>query len=269
MPGLPAGVAVLMFGHAAYCLVRTLCRDHSRLTFIEMLRAGIALIVIVWEMYYFNRPYYSNLAGCWLLYSFLLLDSLRVLRLGIWGRRRYLGAAMLAFLAQAAIVWPYALFSYAEATPSYAALWQRLTMSCDQRACAEAIGELVSGVRLPRELAFYVLKKSERLKQLQKKGRLLYVSIYSLCVPKESGLQQDFPYIDPYFGVNMVGQYRQYVARLKSGGVDTVIIDNPHGDPALRDQVWFRNYISALTGDLSTTHRLVETSDYWTVWQRK
>lgn len=269
-PGIPAGIAILMFIQAGYVLLSTASRSGA-VSFNQSLRAGIALMLLVWEMYYFNRPYYSNLASCWALYSILLIDSLRTLRLGLLGYKRFASTAILSAVAIVVVIAPYTLKSYRESVQLYGHVIERLRFNTDQRVWAESQGISVSGVRFPKGLGQYILDKAAELRD--KAGdptaqHLRYVSIYSLALPKASGVQQNFPYIDPYFGLNLTKQYRQYLVELVKDEPKYLLVDRPECDPTMKDQPWYSKYIKDIELNLSRNYHISSTSNYWTVWQR-
>ncbi len=269
-PGLPAGIAVLMFIQAGYILLSTASKSGA-ISFNQSLRAGIALMLLVWEMYYFNRPYYSNLASCWALYSILLLDSLRALRLGLFGYKRFTSTAILSAVAIVVVIAPYMLKSYRESVLLYGQVIERLRFNTDQRVWAESQGVAVSGVRLPKKLGQYILDKAAELREKAADPtaqHLRYVSIYSLALPKASGVQQNFPYIDPYFGLNLTRQYRQYLVELVKDEPKYLLVDRPECDPTMKDHPWYGKYIKDVQFNLAKNYHVSSTSNYWTVWQR-
>lgn len=269
-PGIPAGIAVLMFMQAGYVLLSTASKSGA-ISFNQALRAGIALMLLVWEMYYFNRPYYSNLASCWALYSILLIDNLRALRLGLFGYKRFASTAILSAVAIVLVIAPYTLKSYRESANLYGQVIERLRFNTDQRVWAESQGISVSGVRFPKKLGQYILDKAAELREKAADStaqHLHYVSIYSLALPKASGVQQDFPYIDPYFGLNLTRQYRQYLVELVRDEPKYLLVDRPECDPTMKEQSWYRKYIKDVELNLAKNYHVSSTSNYWTIWQR-
>jgi hypothetical protein len=270
-PGIPAGIAVLMFLQAGYTLLAAANKPVASISFNQALKAGIALMLLVWEMYYFNRPYYSNLASCWALYSILLIDNLRALRLGLLGSKRFTSTAILSAVALLVVIAPYTMKSYRESAQLYGQVIERLRFNTDQRVWAESQGIAVSGVRFPKKLGQYVLEKADELKRLAANPaaqHLRYVSIYSLSLPKASGVQQDFPYIDPYFGLNLTKQYRQYLLELVKDEPKFLLVDRPECDPTMKDQAWYGKYIKDVELNLAKNYHVDSTSNAWTVWQR-
>ncbi len=290
-PGMPAGIAVLMFVQSGYILLAAANKPPASISFSQALKAGIALMLLVWEMYYFNRPYYSNLASCWALYSILLIDSLRALRLGLLGSKRFASTAILSAVALLVVIAPYIIKSYRESAQLYGQVIERLRFNTDQRVWAESQGIAVSGVRFPKKLGQYVLDKAAELRQIatessailiansatnssvnaasrQAAQHLRYVSIYSLALPKASGVQQDFPYIDPYFGLNLTKQYRQYLIELVKDEPKFLLVDRPECDPTMKDQAWYAKYIKDVELNLAKTYHVSSTSNAWKVWQR-
>lgn len=262
--GMPAAIALMMFVHSAYLLLRTARIGSANTTFLQAFKAGIAFILLVWEMYYFNRPYYSNLATCWALYSFLLVDSMRTVSVGLAGRLRFRSSAILCLVSLILIVIPYTIMSYRESWPSYGKIWEQICRTNESRQRALVQSQMVSGVLMPKEMGQYIVEKSRFLKSLHS-GDCRFLTIYSLLVPKASGVQQAFPYIDPYFGINLERQYSKFLGALVEGKPKLILLDDPASDPVLKNQTWYHHYLNSVLSSVSNLYALKEKKGGWII----
>ncbi len=260
MAGTILPIAIFIFVHAAFVFARIATIAAPLVTIRHAVRAVVALLIIVWEMYYFNRPFFSNLAGIFALYSLLLVDSLRFARIAIV-RRRFYDGAILLFGALAVIVAPVALLAWTEAAKSY------VLPETDLAKKSAAVS--VSRVRLPKAFGENVLDKGTYLKDLRKKASFRFVSLYSLLVPRLSQLEQPFPFTDPYFGINLERDYHNYVALLLKSDATFILLDDQDSDPALKGHQWYKLYLSAMEKALSSRYELLRCEHGWRVLQLK
>lgn len=269
MTGTILPIAILIFLHSAFVFARVAAISAPLLTIRHAIRAVVAVLIIVWEMYYFNRPFFANLAGVAALYALLLVDSFRFVRIAILRRhlissstrgrsRTYNTEATILLGALAVIVAPTALLSWAEAGKTYVL---QLNSAKETPTC------LVSQVLLPKALGEYVLEKSAYLKSFSGKETFRYVSIYSLLVPRLSQLEQPFPYTDPYFGINLLHDYENYIDLLLKSEATYILLDDQVSDPALRDQHWYSLYLSAMEKALAGRYQFVRCQNGWRVLQ--
>lgn len=263
MPGTILPMAIFVFLHSSLVFARVATLAAPLLTIRHALRAVVAVLIVVWEMYYFNRPFFSNLAGVLALYGLLLVDSLRFVRIAIFrlnlsSGRVWSREAVLLLGALAVIVAPTAFLSWSEAAKTYVVQ----PLSADEKSTC-----LVSQVLLPKVMGEYVLDKSAYLKELSNKGTFRYVSLYSMLVPRLSQLEQPFPYTDPYFGINLLRDYENYIDLLLKSEATCILLDDLESDPALRDQHWYQLYIGAMEKALSSRYQFLQCQHGWRILQ--
>lgn len=257
-PILP--IALFVFVHSAYVFARVATIAAPKVTIRHVVRAVVAILIIVWEMYYFNRPFFANLAGIFALYSLLLVDSLRFVRLSIV-RRRFSDGVILLVGALAVVVAPIALLAWTEAAKTYVLPATELAKKNDAVS--------VSQVLLPKAFGENVLDKGVYLKDLSTKGTFRFVSLYSLLVPRLSQVEQAFPFTDPYFGINLERDYDYYIALLLKSDATFILLDDQDSDPALKGHQWYKLYLTAMEKALSSRYELLRCEHGWRVWQLK
>ncbi|MFA7336401.1 MAG: hypothetical protein WC028_06420 [Candidatus Obscuribacterales bacterium] len=263
MTGTILPIAILIFLHSAFVFARVATISAPLLTIRHAIRGVVAVLIIVWEMYYFNRPFFANLAGVAALYALLLVDSLRFVRIAILRRNLYISRArnreaIILLGALAVIVAPTALLSWTEAGKTYV---------LQPNSAKETPTCLVSQVLLPKALGEYVLDKSAYLKSFNGKETFRYVSIYSLLVPRLSQLEQPFPYTDPYFGINLLHDYENYIDLLLKSDATYILLDDQDSDPALRGQHWYSLYLCAMEKALFSRYEFLQCEHGWRVLQ--
>jgi hypothetical protein len=123
---------------------------------------------------------------------------------------------------------------------------------------------MVSGVLMPKEMGQYIVEKSRFLKSLHS-GDCRFLTIYSLLVPKASGVQQAFPYIDPYFGINLERQYSKFLGALVEGKPKLILLDDPASDPVLKNQTWYHHYLNSVLSSVSNLYALKEKKGGWII----
>lgn len=255
-PILP--IAIFIFVHSALVFARVANIAAPLVTIRHAVRAVVAILIIVWEMYYFNRPFFANLAGIFALYSLLLVDSLRFVRLAIL-RRRFSAEVILLLGTLAVVVAPITLLSWSDAAKTYILPAAELTKKPGSIS--------VSQVLLPKVVGENVLDKSGYLRDLSKKASFRFVSLYSLLVPRLSQLEQPFPFTDPYFGINLQCDYDYYVALLLNSNATYILLDDQDSDPALKGQHWYSLYLNAMEKALSSRYELLRCEHGWRVLQ--
>jgi hypothetical protein len=271
MNGIPSAAAVLIFAQASYCFVSIFLLDSEKVNFRHALRMSVALLIMLWQLYYFNRPYPSNLAMVWALYSVLFVDSLRAAQLHF--RRagnKWKAAVLVPLLSVLAVVSTDIVSTYRTSMHEYALpIISSLSGAASHNARTAEAKELVSGVFLPGEMGRFVLDKAGYYKQLASTHKCNFVSIYSLLIPKLSKMEQSFPFEDPFFGINLEKDYESYIDALLAAKSEYVLLDDWQSDPVLNSQFWYISYSNAVKHRICAAYEFIDLQHGWEVWKLK
>src|SRR5262249_14120468 len=70
-------VAIAIVVHATYCLIKLSLRGDQEFVFQDAFRAAVCTMLLIWFVYYVNRPNSTYLPSLFMLYGFLVVDTMR------------------------------------------------------------------------------------------------------------------------------------------------------------------------------------------------
>ncbi|HWW94183.1 MAG TPA: hypothetical protein VN375_12520 [Vicinamibacteria bacterium] len=248
---------VLIFAHAAFVLIHTALKRESGFT--AGFRAFLATTLLVWFAYYANRPHPWNLCSFYLLYGFLLIDSLRYVQLNL--RRRRLDDVVVSTVAALLLI----------ALPN---LWQMAAKGAWQVAAGiEAVGRpggggrLVSGVYLPEPGATQLLEKAAFIRSRVGSGLPVYLTSDSYLVPKVAGVFPPLPAVDACWQTITRKDYDELLAGMTRPGHDVVYFDAP--GTLAHDNTTCWEFYARVRLDLASQFERAGVEQGWEVWRRR
>ncbi len=265
-------LAVLMFVHAAYVLIRVWLDRRRVGRFRPSFRAAAAAMILTWFAYYANRPDPEYLTSFHVLYGVLLLDLLRPLL--VVSRRRALWAPALGALAVLTlVVVPAAIGQTAAAWEWYVKGVHVLRNRPDDR-----IATRLSGVYFPNERrAAELWVKARFLKSLDRSRPVIYLTVDSYLIPKVSGVWPALPLVDVFWESLTPRQYAKLLRRIVASGVDVIYFDSDESiasyrtplHPPLPPLPGSREFFRELRKDLAPHFERSEVTSGWEVWKRR
>ncbi|HXB57622.1 MAG TPA: hypothetical protein VN461_22870 [Vicinamibacteria bacterium] len=250
---------VLIFAHAAFVLIHGALRRESG--FAPSFRAFLATTLLVWFAYYANRPHPWNLSSFYLLYGFLLIDSLRYVQLNL--RRRRVDDVVVSTVAALLLI----------ALPN---LYQMAAKGAQQVAAGIARagrkgggegGRLVSGVYLPEPGATELLQKAAFIRSRAGSGPPVYLTSDSYLVPKVAGVFPPLPAIDACWEIITRQDYQELLAGLTRPGHDVVYFDAP--GTLAHDNTTCWEFYARIRLDLGAQFERGGVEQGWEVWRRR
>ncbi len=269
-PGWPSPLGAAIFLHAAYVLLKAARTRPEEINSVVAFRAFLAVFLLIWECYYFVRPYSSNLASIWIFYGPLLIDLLRSAVIAARGCRQVRLAGLIAACFIAFNIVPTVLADYRSALTQYGPLIMRFSRGhFNSRTDSLAQGVSIAGTVLPAELGAYLERKCSLVNNMKKVATLNYLTIYSFIVPKATGVYAKTPFIDPVFGATTEDDHRLLANDLLAGGEQVILIDDQDSDPVLKDQEWFRLFLTPVMRKLHEKYDLSGRTNGWLVYEKR
>jgi hypothetical protein len=251
---------VLIFAHAAFVLIHTALRRESG--FAPSLRAFVATTLVVWFAYYANRPHPWNLSSFYVLYGFLLIDSLRYVRLSLRGRRRVDDVVVATAAALLLVALPnlcqMAAKGAGQVTAGIGAVWQP--------GRGEG-GRLVSGVYLPEPGATELLRKAAFIRWRAASGPPVYLTSDSYLVPKVAGVFPLLPAVDACWETITRMDYDELLAALTRPGHGVIYFDAP--GTLAHDNTTCWEFYARVRLDLEPQFEKGGVEQGWEVWRRR
>ena len=262
-PGVIDPVSILIFLHASYIFLSTASKSPGQMTYFAAFRACAAFLIVGWEVYYFNRRWYLNLAPVWGVYSILLLNELRVCRLLLLGRlRSKIGTSLLSAGLVIAVA-PFALYNWQQCAESFMPIVRDLLALREGRIISGP--SQISGTKIPETLSQFVQAKSSFLTREAQLHTLHYETVYSVLVPRQSGVIQSIP-CDPYLGPELKSDWASFVTAIRSIDPSEILFDDPAVDPVYKKEGWFKNHIHILESSIADQYHLDQAACGWRIW---
>jgi hypothetical protein len=251
---------MLIFAHAAFVLIHAALRRETG--FAPSFRAFLAATLVVWFAYYANRPHPWNLSSFYVLYGFLLIDSLRYVRLNLRGRRRVDDVVVATMVALLFIALPNVCQMAAKGAGQVAAgiggVWQK------GRGDG---GRLVSGVYLPEPGATELLQRAAFIRSRLAAGPPVYLTSDSYLVPKLAGAFPPLPAVDACWETLTRMDYDQLLAALTQPGHEFIYFDAP--GTLAHDNTTCWEFYARLRLDLEPRFQKSGVEQGWEVWRRR
>ncbi len=230
--------------------------------FAPSFRTFVAATLVVWFAYYANRPHSWNLSSFYLLYGFLLIDSLRYVRLNLRGRRRVddfvVATVALLLLIVLPNVCQMAAKGAGQVAAGIGAVWQK--------GRGEE-GLLVSGVYLPERGATELLQKAAFIRSRVPVGPPVYLTSDSYLVPKVAGAFPSLPAVDACWETITRLDYDQLLAALTHPGHEFIYFDAP--GTLAHDNTTCREFYARVRLDLEPQFEKSGIEQGWEVWRRR
>jgi hypothetical protein len=247
------GVAwILILSHSVYVVTRAFLAlpdlDERGRT-----RAAIAVTIIVWFAYFFNRPAAWDLWTFYFLYGFLVVDlfqpdSLVRAALALKGGRLSFGLAILmVFLSE----------------HSHNAVWAVRGSIASLTAPHQPETEL-SGVLVTPAFATDVLEKALFVRDQASRGSIYYFTANAYFVPLLSGYYPHLPMADAYSESFTDADFERLVAWVLTKPPSELLFDDPDSRYAGPPQR--RHFMSRLKARLSSVYTKKDKVAGWEVW---
>jgi len=247
---------IVILCHSVFEVSRSLL-SIDRLDTRRRIRLSIAVAILVWFVYFANRPHPWNLWTYWFLYGFFIVDFLRQGRLTRF--RRALGKGRVPMPLALVVV--------------YTAMGIFLVISGLRdnlrivRARPPVSSQVLSGVRLTASYAALAGRRARYVEAMAKETSLLYFTSNTYLVPLLSGVVCDLPFSDPYVEAFTVDDFDRSVLAIEAKRAGTLLFDDPGSGPTGSRE---RNiFIDRLKTRLSSSYRRDESASGWEVWKRK
>jgi hypothetical protein len=268
--GVPTfnSLAVLAFGHATAVLLQAWIHRRKQLSTRRAFRVLAASIVAVWFAYYAHRPNASCLSSLLVPYSFLLLDTLRVVVLGLRGRSLGAWKQGLSVASLSLAVVPNVVLMARVQVPAFIRGLE------DLKAPPPAGGRLIQGVYIPDDARTRrILEQSEFLRSRPRAEPIVYFTSDNYLVSLESTTWSDVPLptANAFLGSQTVDHYGELIHAMKRPAVRRVYFDSWSGlSPAEADRLQ-ESYIfyKQLRLRLSATFIHRRTVAGWEEWVRR
>jgi len=224
-----------------------------RLTIHDRIRGAVAVTILVWFAYFFNRPHEWNLWTIYFLYGFFILDFINPSMLSRYaaelrGRGLPIGAAITTMFL--IVNMPNVLKA------------GRDGLRAIRHRPATSVTSL-SDADMPSAYADTLGRRSEFVRSEFRKGPLSYFTGNVYLMPLISGVFSSFG--DAY-EVFSGDDFDRLVDRLTAGGPEELLFDDANGTMTGSPQ---RNhYYDRLKRRLATTYELRERTAGWEVWER-
>ena len=225
-------------------------------------RAAAAAFILVWGAYYINRPDPINLIAHLYVFTFFIIDLLRLYAIEINKLRmrppltiNVYGTALITILLLIVGVAPL----LTNASDDLIAKLRRGGSSFRPHS-----SDVVSGVHIPREL----LTEMNALRTVWRKyskteDPCLMLTAHPIFA-SEVTCHSDLPFADPFEAIT-TKDYCQLLDSLESSRAQYLFITP---QDKLPNDAW-RGYYAHLRDDLSAYYRLRESTPYLDVWQRR
>lgn len=224
------------------------------LTDPQAVRSAIGTTLLIWLPYYVNRADWWNLWSLVMLLLFAAADwvTLRRWRVAIERLRR--GRLTLAVAVVAGVAAPFALQNLAE---TVAAL-----------SSGPAPTASFSGMRVPDDVQAALAEKSATVKNLSAGHRLTYISVVSMLVTLDSGIDTGLAESDVFEETISEADLRKVAAEVLSQDADLVLFDAP-------DSMFYQGLpnrealLGRIKAFLRQTYAVDRTEGGWEIWTRQ
>ena len=224
------------------------------LTDPQAVRAAIGAMLLIWLPYYVNRADWWNLWSLVMLLLFAGADwvTLRRWRVAIERLRR--GRLTLAVAVVASVAAPFALQNLAE---TVAAL-----------SSGPAPTASFSGMRVPDDIRAALAEKSATVKNLSVSHRLTYISVVSMFVSLDSGIDSGLAESDVFEETISEADLRKVATEVLSQDADLVLFDAP--DSAFYQGLLNREaLLGRIKAFLRPAYAVDRTEGGWEIWIRR
>jgi hypothetical protein len=258
--GLPiefAPTAIIMLVHSAFVILATPL--YKQLGFRSRFRATVAMCLLVWFAYWFNRPGSGNLMMMYPLYGFLLADLFRGFQRSI--HNKSIMSALMLGVTLSVIV-------FTDCRKSWANEWPKYTAFSSQRGSQKV---LVSGVYFSKTIADCLIHRSKFITELDDQSSV-FLSPAQYYITKITGKYPPITFADPFECAVTKTDVDKLLSQIISSRKETIYIDNGFELTAV-DNWWLpfyqpcANYYKALRKFLSPYYQYDRTdSSGWEIW---
>jgi hypothetical protein len=260
LPFLSVGLVLLC--HAGYIVIRSTIKwGFSSLNLIETVRMCVALTMIGWLAYYFNRPDTQNLWTIIVLYGYLLIPLLdrKYLKLvsTSFPRMRIAIPLVLVIITLLPLTIKFHMKSIPKTANYLKEIYKQDRITTDT----------YSGVILKKDVVNYLERKARFIKSLPKNLKFEFMTAFSFTIPIESqhsslGLPQDI-----FIEVLRKTDQKYLLKKLIASQPDQVLFD----DYSIfgGNLTNWESYYERWKARISTDYRLERTTDGWHVFVKK
>ena len=259
--GLPiefAPTAVIMLVHSVFVILLTALskRIHFRLKF----RATVAMCLLVWFAYWFNRPANAGFMMMYPLYGFLLADLFQSYQKSIYNR------SIMPALILGAIL---SVIVFTDCRKSWANEWPKYTAFSSQKDNQKV---LISGVYFSKPVADGLMKRSKFITELADQSPI-FLSPAQYYIAKITGKYPPIIFADPFECAVTKKDVDKLLSQIISSRKKIIYID--HGfEITTADNWWLpfyqpcANYYKALRKFLSPSYEFdrIDRSN-WEIWR--
>jgi hypothetical protein len=176
-------------------------------------RSAIGAMLLIWLPYYVNRPDWWNLWSLVMVLLFAVADWLTLRRWRLATERLRRGRLTLAVVVVAGVAAPFALQNLAD------------TVSALSQASAPPAS--FSGMRIPDDIRAVLAEKSATVKGLSGSHPLTYISIVSMLVALDSGIDPGLAEYDVFEETISEADLRKVAAEVLAQDPELVLFDAP------------------------------------------
>lgn len=250
-------LTALIFIHALYVLVHGLVRWGSGAPVSARKACAMALagLILVWGAYYFKGPHFWNLWSYKFLYGFFIGHLLAAR----WPRKPW----RFAYFGRSARLLALALIILPSVVTANLLTARSLGVAARQGPCA--VGNVVSGVCLPGELARIVRQKADTLRKLNAQAPLLFLSANSYLMPLMTGINQRLQMRDAFSETILKSDFDRLVQDILLAHPARVLFDDP-GSPASGYPA-HRSFYGRVRLAISAEYVHQSTIEGWEIWR--
>jgi hypothetical protein len=253
-----APTAVIMLIHSIFVILLT--GVIKPLDFRFKFRATVAMCLLVWFAYWFNRPSFGGLMMMYPLYGFLLCDLVRAFQKSL--RNAAVTSALLPGLILSIII-------FTDCRQSWANAWPKYTAFSSQKSSQKV---LVSGVYFSNEVADCLIQHSKFITKIDDQSPI-FLSPAQYYIAKITGKYPPIVFADPFECAVTKKDVDKLLSQIISSRKNIIYIDKGF-ELTAADNWWLSfyqpcaNYYKALRKFLAPYYEYDRTdSSGWEIWR--
>lgn len=250
---------VIIACHSAYVISVIAGAGKAKVTARTATTLSLAVINILWSIYYFNTPKLEAYSGNLYLYLFLFIDLITMLsKPERWFRQKWLFIGLFSIL-----------FVFFVETGVRFIHYRQMFLNHYASVAANQNGStLTCGIKMSDSWSRELLERAEYLKAVAKRdGLVCYLTNNSVFISKLSGVQPNIPMDDIFFSFKMYKENIKFVDGLAQRGERLVLVDPP--DPILKGALTQQQCVETYRLLLRKYYVLESTHNGWQHWVLK
>ena len=254
---------IAMLAYVVFVILDSAMRV-ERLDQRDRVRTAIAVVILVWFAYFFNRAHPWNLSSHYFLYGFFIIDMLSAVSMRAYREQLRRGWLPIELTLVMAFVFGNLLQVETAARSAIQTLRQgAFTPGGVPEPSAHTV---VSGVRIPTDEASSVEERARFLEDEVRHASLSYFTHNMFLMPLESGVFPHLPMADVYVESFTVADFDRAVRQVREDGPEELLFDDPVVAAVTSPER--RAFFDRFKGQIASSYAMTGRKSGWEIWNR-